>query len=557
MDKENRVNEDPIRTIEKLLDAYHKTSEFFVLYKDNQNQALYDTLRVYDGLAMLYELCGVSQGLLGLKDADQRTLEQVHSLQDALKIAIQWIYEECSSFDQLLSHHFDEKQGEIVSKMLLLYADPYATIVDGFISYSRHTCTGRIDDNRVIFDSIEKEQQAFIVDAGERLNRTNSSLEEAITHICGSSTYQNLAKSLIQSIHLENDELQYSISSDLHRLYCYAGELHWNETSSVPQEWVFDEFTLAEFKKCWIELYAKSQAHFLAKYYSGLPGMAQADAVIIKEKDQLVNELQGNTGTKTESVNAIIDILTYDPKLKNTDIMYQPLIKIGKQIIITPMLFLSSRPERNLLSIIQKKNDKHYSIEVNELEKKMCDDLRSSLPANVVYCAGKKIGKEYPDIDFAIYDHRSNAILISEMKWLIEADSTREVLERQKDIDHGCSQIEEIMGHAMADTLSFAKQVFNIDLNESPDLFWCVIAKHNIRSTNVHVPVISLNSLKQLLSCLPLNTVFNMIRNKEYYKSLPERSEMGHLKVQYAGYEVWVPALIIEKEYEVFEDEVL
>ena len=151
-----------IREIEKTLDSNHKSSAFIKLYGNNRKQALYDMLRVYDGLAIVLSLGGISQGSLGLIDADQRLFEQIHNLQDALNVAIQWIYQDCQESNMPIDYPLDEKHGKIVSELLFQYADPYAVIVDGFISYSRGTCSGRIEGNRIIFDSVDVQRRAFI-----------------------------------------------------------------------------------------------------------------------------------------------------------------------------------------------------------------------------------------------------------------------------------------------------------------------------------------------------------------------------------------------------------
>ena len=284
-----------------------------------------------------------------------------------------------------------------------------------------------------------------------------------------------------------------------------------------------------------------------------MPGIAQNDGAIIQKKADVINWLVERTGMQESVIISVLEALSYDACHKNTDIMYQPLICVTDSFIIAPTLIMSSRPERNLLAVIQKKADSKYSTEVNCLEEKMCNDLASVLPDDATYVIGKKIGKEYPDIDFALYDEQTNSILLSEMKWLIEADSTKEVLARQNDIDHGCKQVEKIMSYAMKNPIMFTKRVFNIDIKEIPDISWCVIARNDVWTSNRNVPVISLETIKYMLKTMSLNTAFHKIRNREFYKPLPPNAVISHKMVHYAGYEIRVPALVIEKEFELWE----
>lgn len=546
-------NDELIRGIEKIIDVYHKQADFYKSYSNDQNQALYDILRVYEGLFSTLLIGGAVQEILGLQNPEQVLLSNVHNLQDALNTAIRWIYKECTSSESDVTHQLSEKHSSEAADFLVNYADPYAVIVDGYISYSRKQNTGRVEGKKVIFDATIEQLTSFLCDVGERLHNSNQAVSETIMAMCLSPIFQVELEEFARTIRQEEGRLCYNIPE---KLWDYAHDIgckQWEATSSVPQEWEFEQFSLLEFKDCWTALYAICLIHYFAKLKSGLPGIVQEDAVIALRKSVVIDFIQERSGIEKETVEAIIDFLTYDPQLRNTDIMYQPIVDIGDLLIITPNLILASNPERNLIAVIQKKNDSKYSVEVNSLEDIMADDIIRCLPEDTIYCTSKHLSKELPDVDFAIYDSLTNAVLIAEMKWLIAADSTKEVLERRKDIDHGCSQVEDIMGYAMKDSIAFVNRIFSTTVSEKPDLFWCVVAKHDIRSTNHLVPVISQSSFIDLIKYNSFSTVFHKIRNREFYKPLPAGSYLDHRKVNYAGYEFSIPALVIEKEYEVWE----
>ena len=73
--------------------------------------------------------------------------------------------------------------------------------------------------------------------------------------------------------------------------------------------------------------------------------------------------------------------------------------------------------------------------------------------------------------------------------------------------------------------------------------FWCVVAKHNIRTQNKNVPVIDLKRIEELFSSHSLNTVFHCIRNHEYEIKMPEEVKITHQEIDYAGYRFKIPAL--------------
>ena len=542
-----------IREIEQIIDIYHKQSNFVKSYSDNQAQALYDILRVFEGLFSAVLTGGVGQDFLGLKNAQQVAFSDVHNLQDALNTAIGWICKDCALSKTEVSHHLSKKEASMAADLLVNYADPYSVVVDGYISYSRKHNVGRIDGNKVIFDATKEQLTSFLCDAGERFHDDYLAFSEMIMGMCLSPEFQSELDVFAGTIRHEDGRMCYEISETLWNYAHNIGSKQWEATSTVPQTWEFEHFSLLEYKNCWIALYSVCLLHFFAKLKSGMDWLAQENAVIVLPKGTVIKCVQETSGIEKGTVEAIINFLTYDQHLLNTDIMYQPIVAIGDLLIITPSLILASNPERNMIAVIQKKKDSKYSVEVNDLEDIMANELISCLPNDTVYCTSRHLTKELPDVDLAIYDSLSNSLLIAEMKWLIAADSTKEVIERQKDIDHGCSQVQAIMDYAMKDSVAFANRILPVNITEKPDLFWCVVAKHDIRSTNGLVPVINQNGFADLLNHYSLNTVFHKIRNREYYKSLPDNSYVSHKKVNYAGYEFWIPALVIEKEYEVWE----
>lgn len=232
--------------------------------------------------------------------------------------------------------------------------------------------------------------------------------------------------------------------------------------------------------------------------------------------------------------------------------MYQPIVRLAdKTLIITPVLFMGSRPERNLLSVISSMGDREYFKEVNDLEGLMVSELESKVSASYI-AKHKHLRDDLPDIDFAIYDDTTNSALICETKWFAAADSTKEVFAKEDEITHGCEQVEKIMGYAMTGRAHFIKQVFNIDEGEMVDLFGCVVAKHNIRTQHKYVPVIDLKRIEELFGQYSLNTVFHMIRNHEYEIPLPKEATITYQSVQYAGFEFRIPALCFGEAQDTF-----
>lgn len=533
------ADEERIREIERIIDEYHKSISFFRYYCHKRDQALWDVLAIYNKFALL-ETMGIVQTELWSQSAELFSFSQINDLMDSLNIAVQWIYEECDNEEGLaIEESLDEERNKMVIELLTKHADKYAVIVDGFINYSRKNYTGRVDNNKVVFDCNDFQYETFLADVGEE------SADEELMDFESISEKIKAVYSKLKGgggITSEDNNGLLSISDDMHEMLLDIGEKHWQMTSSLPQEWEFDGFSLEEFKCCWKELYVLSYSSILGV----LVGESKHKGMRVIGKMELKDYLVTTTGIASDRVNAIIALMTYDPSLKNTDIMYQPFIDLNNRVILTSTLIVTGRPERNLLAIIQKKRDSHYSKEVNGLEMIMGEELKTFLPKDVESRLSVKLGKDKPDIDLIAYDKENNYLLLVEMKWLIAADSAREVLERQKDVDHGCAQMESIMQEVMKNPTSTIEHFFDYKTFNYPDLFWCVVTKHNVRTTNKLVPVIKLATLEEMLQQLPYVSALHRLRNKEYSRMLPENVSRGHKPVSYAGYVVEVPALKCE-----------
>lgn len=155
--------------------------------------------------------------------------------------------------------------------------------------------------------------------------------------------------------------------------------------------------------------------------------------------------ISSQTELSNDKVETILKYITFDPTKKNGDIIYQPIVKTSNdQLLIAPMLFLGSRPERNLLAVVSTMHDSAYSKEVNDLEGLMVSELESYVNSEDI-AKHKHLRDDLPDIDFAVLDRETNSALICETKWFAAADSSKEVYAKEEEIDHGCQQVEDMV----------------------------------------------------------------------------------------------------------------
>lgn len=521
-----------IREIEKIIDKHHVGHSFF---HRSRRQALFDILRI------LEDGCRLSLIARMQKSGDPSEADYfIRVFLNAANIAIKWLYSLCSeNSDDDISLEFSEETGSAALDLILNYASPYCAICSGYISYSRKRITAQIDEktNTVTFLSTDARKSMFCADIAEAFTR-----RKIINNI---ELDPNIIAQLESSIHIEDGRIRYNYNSDTLAAFRQFAQAQWGYTETLPETWTFDSFSLKDYKKTWITIATLCYIHSFACMKSNTSGMAVEDAVILIDEVQFVKSIADLSGVRQETVLKIIQYITYNNALKNNDIIYQPIFKFKDKLAITPYLFMSSRPERNLISLISKMSDAQYSVLTNTLEVLMQDDINRQLEdlKGIIKVRNIHLALTFPDVDYGIFDPRTNSAIICELKWLNESDSTQEVFAREDDIEHGCDQIKKIMASAIVNVPAFIEKVFNVE-SKFVDLFYCVISKNSIRSVSDDVPVISLNKFIEILKKSDINNGFHAIRNRDYYEPIPENSQMDSEPVTYAGYTFNIPALI-------------
>lgn len=517
-----------IREIEKIIDVEHTKNPVFNAGKE---QTFFDLLVSFE------DSCGL---ILMSSILNPTALKIITDQMDSLNIGLLWADNLCLDNEEPLKTDISELRYTQCCDLLTNYANPYSVICSGYISYSRNRFTATVKDNIVTFNPNEQQNNSMFSDI---LRET--SMNDFIKTASVINPYKliKIIEEFKKNVKVENGSICYSLSEDIYDTFRDIAEKQWDISKTLPSDWKFDFFSLMEYKSFWVTITTLCYIHFCSCFAVEDPQVRLKNSVIIQSTSTIIENIAKESGLSKDKVKTMIDYITFNPKKKNMDIMYQPIIKLGEDIlIIAPILFMGSRPERNLLSVVSTMHDKEYSREVNDLEGLMVAELESYISSPDIV-KHKSLRDDLPDIDFAVLDKSTNSAMICETKWFAAADSTREVISKEDEITHGCKQVEKIMGYAMSDRKQFFKQVFNIDDGENIDLFGCVIAKHNIRTQHKYVPVIDLNRIKELLTKYSLNTVFHLIRNHEYEIQLPKEATLTHQSVKYAGFEFRIPAI--------------
>lgn len=523
-----------IREIENIIDHVHDKHPFFKLKK---NQAIYNILSAFQD--------GCTTSLMA-SILNPIRLKSIVDYMDSLNVCLKWIDEKIEDDTSSIDINISEDEYNKAISLLNEYANPYSLICSGYISFSRGRLSADIQNNTVTFNNVDNTNNTAYSDILREISALSlGEFANAINCIELFKANEILKK----HFRIENEMLCYDLTKEVIDAFYDIVKKQWDMTKTLPQTWEFDNFTLEEYRLCWIWLCTLCYIHLFSGLNIRNPLIRLKNATIIQNKSNIINYVVSMSGLDEKRVESILNYITFNPKKKNGDIMYQPIILINDEtMIIAPALFTGAKPERNLLSLVNSLKDTMHSKEVNDLEGLMASELENNidLKPRQRIAKHKHLEDNLPDLDFAILDEDSNSVLLCELKWFTPADSTKEVYAREDDITHGCEQMESIMAYAMKDRAKFISKVFDLKNFDSIDLFCCVVAKHNIRTQNKYVPVIDLERIKSLLKSMSMNNVFHTIRNHQYEMELPEFAKITHQSVSYGEFTFNIPAICFE-----------
>src|SRR5699024_6759523 len=174
---------------------------------------------------------------------------------------------------------------------------------------------------------------------------------------------------LKKQISIQDEMICYSLHESELSTFKKIAEAQWDHTKTLPDTWEFDLFTLAEYRAFWVALATLCYIHFFSCFSIDNPLIRLKNSLIIQSPECVADYIYSQTSLSKEKIGTILEYITYCPTKINVDIMYQPIVKVSDdQLLIAPVLFIGSRPERNLLAVVSTKQDQLYSKEVNDLE---------------------------------------------------------------------------------------------------------------------------------------------------------------------------------------------
>ena len=240
---------------------------------------------------------------------------------------------------------------------------------------------------------------------------------------------------------------------------------------TISPETKFNEYTLADYHKVWVQLSALMLAYIRACNirYKPQSQLLINSRIIIVEPTELASLLGGMIkDISADSVTEIVRGLILDVNSNRPDFQVQSLVPSGidNLLLLSPELIYTSNWEVCLLRHWAKIFPGKYGSIVASQKDKLADRLAVLFNQTGVNTAIRKIiedscGKPLVDVDLAVLDELNGYLAFIEVKWLIEPDSFQEESNAQQEIHKGIAQLRIIEKMLDLDKNGLILKIFN------------------------------------------------------------------------------------------------
>jgi hypothetical protein len=543
--------EEYVREIERIIDVEH---ESFPLFHKPRGKVILYLLRVFE------DLCRMQVPMAIMSGSPENMDLLIHNHLDKIDMAINWAYNNCNDIDFKIDNTIDGEFYRMATKTLE-HAGFYRNLCDSYILWSRDRHDVEVDkeNNKVKFNLFEDDNliDSIGLTYREQLKVSEIPLKDFEENI---EEFQKINQELVNSISFD-ETIKYSITEAIWNSFEKISLMQIEKTFNLPDNWHFNNFTIGEFKKFWNVLLTKCLIHNIACLRSGVKGAAVESVVLIYNYEDLCELFISKTDLSNDKVESIIDFITYNYKIKNIDVVWQPIINLKEDLYaISPNLIINNSAERNLITLINKIEQASYSRLSNKKENIMISSIKSEfeneLP-NLQFSYQTDLPSQLPDIDMACFDSKTKALLIGEIKWLIPTDSIQEVCARDKDLSKGISQIKDIMEYLDNNLEDALERLFGSKFDDEVEsIFGCVVSKNNIGSSVLDdsIPIITEKSLLKLFEKYNgnLKLINKKIRSRNYLPEWNKDFKILMEEIQYAGFKFVFPIIRLNIDNDIF-----
>ncbi|MGG4207633.1 hypothetical protein ABEW60_25190 [Paenibacillus jamilae] len=511
----------------EILEHIKNYPSMFSILKIPRNKALKKMLIVHSELSFMHILEGAKVIPDLSFDLDNKNSENL--IQESLKWAVRLINNFCK--EESVKKVIEPTRKEIIDFLIFCYKlDLFYNML---FSAGRGEYLLKLTDKGIFFISAKESKDFLAYNAWRQAFRER----EQINNI------KIISMEAIQEVHL----------SDF----------------SMPEMWNLGGYTLAQFKEVSVHLDGLNSKWFmnhLKKNKVVIVGKYKAEELVrVNHKQWWIEQLVQLTDFETNIVKNIIDDLTYED-FNNNDPSYQFFIPMKNKELALPVAFVASfvRPERNLMALLPKKNQKLFSELTNDCENQQIEYIREKIKDTGIIIIEKKTKAQASrkGMDLMVLDPVTFELLVIELKWRVPPSSTREMYDTDEVVQKGLKQITEAKGWVTEnfDTI-LSDYLGQSYLGLKPTrVEYCVVVNENI-GTGTHcdslVPVVTVDHLVEMLKFGVRSTIDVLASGKhrvpaEYINVKPISFNLCGYKVEFPATELlgtWLDKTLTKKRH--------
>ena len=252
----------------------------------------------------------------------------------------------------------------------------------------------------------------------------------------------SIYNSIISKSELNGYILKYDFD---HKLLVEISELHRGNNSGLPINWNFPWSNVNEFRKfthalVTLCLYHTSFVFFGAIHWS-VEGVGLEQRILVMHIEEFKRIISKLASIKKETLDSIINYLTYGYKTLNPDPSLQPLIIQNNEVFIAPYFITNLNFDRNALALHIRVDNKSFDKSSVVFEKNMTSRFIEKLTLSKFIDKNLHLpNKDGGEIDVITAEPETKTIVIFELKWMLTPSDPNEVFKKITECKHKITQ---------------------------------------------------------------------------------------------------------------------
>ncbi|WP_066071692.1 hypothetical protein [Neobacillus soli] len=507
----HKLSKGTYEDLNKMMYKINSYRENLPIVKMSKSKALMELLTIHSELAFLH-VNGNAKNIPDLNPAlDERQNERF--IQESLKWAVKWIFDYCN--DDMKNMSFKPSRKELIN--MLIFSYKYEMLREILFSASRGAYSIKIDNKKIEFVTENDNHHAFLA-------------------------YNSWRQAHRERLQLDNIKTR-NISA--------IQELQSSEFI-MPETWNLGDYTLKEYKSFsvsldglltrWMMNHAKKNPIiFIGQYKS-------QDLIKVFDKKWWVSQISKLSGLSKDTVENIITDLTYVNR-NNNDPAYQFFIPLSEKKLALSVCFTNVfvRPERNLMALLPKLEDKSFHRLSNDCENQQINLIKKLLDNKKIIIGEKrtKAQEKRSGMDILFLDCETLDLLIVELKWTISPSTTSEMYAVDEHVKKGLNSLPIAYEYITQNIDAILLEYFGPQYKgKRPRRYEnCVVMNESIGTGRYSDPLAHVITLDHLIELLNkgLGHTIDTLQNKkhripnEFYSEVPVRFKINEYEIHCSG----------------------